>query len=111
MPVPVLALDEALLLVLAALLLVVVLLVVVELVVVALEEPPALLVDASPPVPLVEGPGPSATLPLVPPKPPSPSLLPPVSAALAQPCAALPIASAPSTKLTPIVFTHASDAG
>ena len=78
MPVPVLALDEALVLpaalLLAALLpaallltalllpLVVVLLAVVELVVSVLDEPPALLVDGAPP-PLVVAPGPWALPP------------------------------------------------
>jgi hypothetical protein len=73
MPVPVLALDEALLLaalllaalLLAALLLplVVVLPAVAELVVSVLDEPPALLVDGAPPAPLVVAPGPCAALP------------------------------------------------
>jgi hypothetical protein len=109
MPVPVLALDEALLVELELVVVDVVLPVVLEPDVVVLDEPPALLVEA-PPAPLV-APVPSATLPPEPSKPPTPSLSPPVSAALAQPCAALPNPSATSTKLKPIVFTHASDAG
>jgi hypothetical protein len=88
-PEPVDALVEA------ALLLVTLLLVVVDVVVplaVLVVVPLALvvvvgpLVVGSPPAPVVVGPGPSATLPPTPPpKPPSPSLLAPVSAALAQP--------------------------
>jgi hypothetical protein len=59
-------------------------------------------------VELVVAPGPWAALP---PKPPSPSLLPSPSAALAHPCAALPIANATIIKPKPIVFTGASRAG
>ncbi len=114
MPDPVLALAETAL-VLEALLLVLPALVVVAAVVPALAVevvvPPALLVDGSPP-PLVVAPGPSAALPPTPPpKPPSPSLVAPVSAALAQPCATLPTTSAANIKPKPIVFTWASETG
>lgn len=97
-------------LVLVALLVVVDDVVVVPLVVVVVVGP---LVVGSPPAPLVEGPGPSATLPPTPPppKPPSPSLLPPVSAAFAQPWTTLPTASATNNKPKPIVFTPASTRG
>jgi hypothetical protein len=124
MPVPVLALLLAALLLAALLLaalllaalllaalllpLVLVLPAAVELVVSVPEEPPALLVEGAPPAPLVVAPGPWAALP---PSPPTPSLLPSPSAALAHPCAALPIANATITKPKPIVFTRASRAG
>jgi TonB family protein len=116
MPVPVLALDEALALLLAALLLAallllllaVVLLAEVELVASLLDELPVLLAEGAPPGPLVVAPGPSATPP---PNPPAPSLFGSPSAALAHPCAALPIANATITKPKPIVFTRASRAG
>ena len=111
MPVPVLALLLAALLPAALLLaellpLVVVLPAVVEPVVSVLDEPPVPLVEGSPPAPLVVAPGPWATSP-----PPTPSLLPSPSAALAHPCAAVPTAIATITKPKPIVFTRASGAG
>ncbi len=87
MPVPVLALADTLVLpalVLPALALLVVDVVVLVVVPLALvvPVPAALLVDVAPPAPPADGPGPSAALP---PEPPSPSLVPPLSAAFAQP--------------------------
>ena len=100
MPVPVDALVDAALVLVALLVAVVV---VVEV---------ALVVDGSPPAPVVVGP--SATLPPapLPPKPPSPSLLAlEESVALAQPCAAPTTASATNNEPKPIVFTPASTPG